>query len=371
MVEETASPVDSGKAFKNAAEAAFDEIAEREGLDEAGDPVEEDDAPLIADDGDDEPLAAEVDDAEGLTQEDDNAPVAESGVELTGEEGDAGGDELLAPHTWSAEWKQAFAEVPPAARKVLLEQNTNMNRAFTNKMTELANVRKETEGLRKSVTPHTERLQRAGIAPAVAVERALAWDAHMQKDPVQGISDYAKAYGIDLAQVKGNQDEEITKYMTPTERALYESNKQRESEVAGIKSEFQQFQEHQQRQAYANRQRNAHAMLTQFMNAKDNAGNPLHPYIEHVAPMMTDLIKKDLATDLDDAYEKATLLNPEVRAALLNRRKADPQGEKKRQVEKVRKASSSGIVAKRGTKGRKEPRSTEDQVLAAYHAVRG
>mgnify|MGYP001826086820 CR=1 FL=1 len=359
-----APDVGSGKATQMAAEKAFDKIAEREGFDENGDEI-------VDMSGDDEPVAeveadAETDEpveevASGEEVEEEGEAEAAPEAEATTEQ-----EVIEPPHTWPQEWKDAFAAVPPEAQKIMDQQSRLMNRAFTQKMMEVGQDRKKYQGVDQAVQPHIERLQRAGIAPEVAIQRSLAWDAHIQKDPAQGIRDMASAYGVDLNTVIPKEEPE--RYLTPTERALEEQNKQLAGSVEQVQASMAQWQQKQQKAEWDRRQANAQSMLEEFMNAEDEQGNRLHPYIEHVAPMMTQLIQKGMAEGLDDAYTKAVAWTPEIREAELKARRKAVAKKAREQVAKARKASG-GIVDKSGRRGAKktgQPRSTEAIVSAAY-----
>lgn len=215
----------------------------------------------------------------------------------------------------------------------------------------LGKQKKEIGDIQRAVNPHLNRLQRAGITPNVAIQRSLAWDAHIQKNPAQGIRDMAKAYGVDLGAVQQETADE-NRYLTPTERALQAENQALTGKVEQIEKGMAQWNQRQQQSAWSRRQANAQAMLDEFMNATDSSGNRLHPYIEHCAPMMSKLIDAGLAENLEDAYQKAAALTPEVAQAREKTRKAREAQAARDQVKKARKASS-GIVSGGRTKGGK------------------
>jgi hypothetical protein len=354
---------ESGKAMLEAAEKAYDEVAAKHGIDEFGDEVD-------FEDDDDEALeATEAEDHSEEVEEEGHDEIEAS--EASDEPVEAPVAEVLpdAPVTWRQEWKDAFNSITdPKMRNVFVDMNKQMNAAFTKSMMEAARVRKDNQRVAEVVTPHIERLQRAGISPDVAIARALGWDAHMQKDPVQGWLDYGKAMGIDTDQVMQQASQEQM-YLTPQERAIQQSAQQQQQELQRMRQEWNQYQQTQQQAEWRNRQANAYQMLDQFMNAKDSSGRPLHPYIEHVAPQMTDFIQKNAAPDLESAYQMALAVRPDVRAALQQSRQAGQVKAAKGKAERVRKASSSGIVGKGSGKPAKAPRSIEQIASAAYDKI--
>lgn len=364
------APEESGKATLEAAEAAYDDLAEKHGIDVNGDEIVEDDGPVLEATEEEAPEVDEpaIDDAPAI-----DAGQVEAEPETLQELVE---EALLAPHTWPEEWKDAFAGLtevnpedynPRQLQQMLLDQNQNMTKAFTQKTQGIAEERRELSGIRNSLQPHHERLQRAGIPPDVAIQRSLAWDAHIQRDPVQGIMDMAHAYGVDLAAtVQSNTQEE--QYLTPFERQLRDENQGLRQNVQQVSTQMQQWQQMQQNQEWQGRQSNAHAMLDEFMNAKDEAGNQMHPYIEHVAPRMTQLIQEN-RLGLDQAYMVATSENPQIQQAREKSRKAQLLRDNKAKAQKVRQASRSGIVGKSSGTGQASAMTAEQQVEAAYDQI--
>jgi hypothetical protein len=364
----------SGKALKEQAEKLYDEIADREGLDEYGDDIpdvdddpEADDPVLAEDDNDgdeirDEPVGE--DDSPG--DEEDAETVAKTKNDVPTPSQGAGPE---APHTWPQEWKDAYNQIDSVeVRQAVHEMTGHMNKAFTQRMTELSEMRRDQEAITRAMTPHAERLQRAGIAPDVAVARALGWDAHISKDPVQGWLDYGKALGIEPAQVLQAQQAE-TRYMTPAERQVMEQTQGITQRLEANERRVAQWMESQQQRENSEREARAKHTLLRFMNAKDDAGNLLHPHVDQVAGVMTRLIEANAAPDLEAAYTMAAANNPQIREAREKLRKANQVKGAQEKANKVRKASKSGIVAKGGGKPGKSPRTTEQIVSANYDKI--
>lgn len=269
---------------------------------------------------------------------------------------------LIAPKTWPEEWKNTFNSLPAEAQKVLSQMNKDMVNGFNRRMGQMASRERELSGLQKSIQPHMDRLQRAGMNPEVAIQRALAWDAHIAQNGPKGILEMAQAYGIDpqaLTQGTGQQE-----YMTPTERSLQQKLDDMQRQLMGTQAQFQnQSREAQQRQRLL-REENANRAIQGFMHAKDPSGKPLHPHFEHLAPMMTRLLQSQVAQNMDQAYEMAASLDPDVKAARERARQAAERKANERKVEQVRKASNAGITSK--STGRNSNKSFEDEVAAEY-----
>jgi len=59
--------------------------------------------------------------------------------------------------------------------------------------------------------------------------------------------------------------------------------------------------------------------ISNFISAKDNEGNFLHPHFLLVKDEMFALLNSGVAFDFETAYEKALWLNPQTRGQLINK----------------------------------------------------
>lgn len=345
--------------FSEAAEKAYDEKADEIGIDEHGDEllVESDD-PVI--ETEHEEGGAEVDELPVAEGEEVEPEPETTGPEVA--ETEPNPELFMAPVTWPKELKEKFSQVPVEGREILLSVHKDMVDGFGRKMADLNTTRRGLDAVKTSIEPHRERLQRAGIAPDVAIQRALAWDAHIQANPQQGILDYAKAMGVDLSNVAG-PGEDV--YMTPAERANAQRMDQYESQLAEQQRNWINWQNYQQQQEYAQRTQAADAMLDEFVNAKGPDGKPLHPFIEHVSGRMAQLIHANMAPDMESAYDMAVHMDPEIRAAREHARQAAGVRARNEEVAKVRKASNAGLKSKPSNKGG-QAKTIEERLLENY-----
>lgn len=271
-------------------------------------------------------------------------------------------EDHLAPHTWPAEWKETFNKLAPEAKAISLQMNAFMEQGFQKKMGMLGKKGRELDSIERAVKPHMDRLHRAGLAPEIAIQRALAWDLHIQQNGAQGLADMAKAYGFDPAQIQPQGEQE---YMTPTERSLKKQLEAVLQQVNGFQQNQNQWTQ-QQQEAWQRQQEDwAVNTLQQFVTATDPSGKPLHPHVPRLQGMMARLINSRLAGSLDEAYEMAENLDPETRAA--RQRQAAMSQADVGKVEQVRKASNvgSGIVTKPTVQGGK---MKEEDFLAAEYS---
>ncbi len=325
---------------------------------------------LANEDGD---FLDDLDEIEGEVDETDEPEETEQEESSDGEEAEeteevvseTEEEDLLAPHTWPGEWKETFTKLPADAKKVMLRMNSDMVNGFSQKMGQLGRMKRELDGLQKSVQPHMDRLQRAGISPEIAIQRALQWDAYIEQNGAKGLMEYAKAKGLDPGQLSQTGQEE---YLTPTERQM----KQELDSLRQAHQQMQQFVQHQnqttQQQSLAQRAAHANRVLHDFVNEKNPDGKPAHPLVSNestaplVAPFMADLIQTGKARDLKQAYDMAVWAIPETRQILERQRSKANSEANKRKVDSVRRASKAGITSK--SPGKQKSDTWDDEVDA-------
>lgn len=319
---------------------AFDEMEDgEEEISDAGEDFDEE-----AEEGDEETTAEADETDDGEAQEE------EVSDELKEEIQDAADSDYSepAPERWPQQIKEVYNNLPPAARKAMLEGVYKpMQAQYTRSTQELAQMRKAVEPMLKSLDQYRNDFERLGVNPVEAFQRQMAWAAHFARvGPEQGVQDMQAAYGLSKPEA-GQQEQE---YLTPVERAM----------KARLDAIEQQFQQGQQQQVQAQQQAQQHAYrqkyqqigseLQDFINEQKD-GKPAHPHVEKVAPAIAGLIRGGLipATDeygrqvsvreqLNRAYRMACDMDPSVRAAS-SRNNAG-------QVAKAKAAGSVGVVAK-------------------------
>lgn len=290
----------------------YDEIAQafrdsEQETEELLDPTTPDDTPEVARDEHgrfakkDEPeTEAEVPDGSGEPEGEKAATESEHKVEQPEEQGTW--DHNKAPTSWSPKVRELWATLPEEVRREVVRREEASVNGVRKLQEEFAPVRQFTQ----SLAPFLQEYQQLGTHPAqhvhnvLAAERALrSGDINSKMEALLGIADQ---YGIPLRQaINSAAGTELvpTKPAIPAEvqRELEESRRFRES--------FQQQTVQQTIQSFGK----------------------THEFFEDVRGTMADMLDAGVASDMEDAYEKATWAHPEVRAVLLQRQQAGKQQE--------------------------------------------
>lgn len=115
-------------------------------------------------------------------------------------------DPILAPADMKKEERELFSRADPQLQSYLSRRAHELRADYTQKTMQLANERRELQGINETVNQHRERYARKGIKVEDVVRRSLAWDQAFENDKVQAAKEYLSAYGLepeDLLEIDG------------------------------------------------------------------------------------------------------------------------------------------------------------------------
>ena len=207
-----------------------------------------------------------------------------------------------APNTWTADAKAKFSTLEPWAQQEILKREQDISRGMS------AHDQERTFGksVKEVVSPYLPMIQAEGATPEQAIQSLLNTAYRLrtssQAEKAQLISGLARQYGVDI----GSFQQQDSQPVDPTISAL-------QQEVYRLSSAM--TQQRQQDMSYQEQQ--AQQLVEQF------AIDPTHSYFPQVRDQMGKLMNAGLAKDLQDAYEQAILVNPEVRQKVISQRETD------------------------------------------------
>ncbi|HLO79210.1 MAG TPA: hypothetical protein VK196_22355 [Magnetospirillum sp.] len=221
---------------------------------------------------------------------------------------------LAPPIGWSPTAKAAFAELPPAVQEAVARREQEINQGFA-KLRDFKGLEEYSEMARQSGTTLKEAFDRYRAAEQALDQNFHAGVAQLCEmydiHPVQLAQDFLRAFG---------QGGQMPQGMDPQSQLLARRLHGMEETVRTLISERERQE-----------QEGINAYISDF---SQNA-----VYFENVRRDMADLIRAGKAADLQDAYDKACWMNPEIRDLLI-KQQAAPQTAQAR-VDQARRASGS------------------------------
>lgn len=227
--------------------------------------------------------------------------------------------EIPAPAAWKNEHKAKWNDLPQDIREEISRREDEVHKGFT-KLDEDRNLGKQ---IKEVVTPYLATIRAEGGTPVTAVADLLN-TAHVLRtgDPLSKarmVQNVIKQFGIDLSLVQGNQ-QQIDPTVTALQQQLAQINYEREQE---------KLLQRQEQDGTVN------AIIEEF------AANPANIYYAQVKPQMAALLKASLATDLQDAYDKAVKLDPSISQIIVSQTAAELATKKQQELEAKRRAAVS------------------------------
>lgn len=202
------------------------------------------------------------------------------------------------PASWSAAAKADFATLPPHIQQEVMrrEKNIEVGSAQWNDKARRLN---EYDTV---LAPVRDRLSLNGVSEPQYISSLVAADNLLRNDPIRGIAEIARLYGIpaqSLGQVIGQAQtpqDQIPPYLQPLVQ-----------EVSALKQSLTA-----QQQAYETAEKQQALAEVQAF-----AANPKNTYFENVRPQIAAFIQANPQATLAQAYEAACWAHPEVRPLLI------------------------------------------------------
>jgi len=259
------------------------------------------------------------------------------------------------PSMWSKEYKDVFNEWGQLERgreyqKAMLDLYGQTQGYVTQREQEAARYRQQVEQWNSVFEPFQQQMNLRGVEPATFTRQLLSYYQQLNQNPAAVIQQLAQNYNLDLANLGADAP-----YRSPTELA-------QEQRLAQLERTLQQNLQ-QARQGEFQR---LHQQIDTFASETDASGNPLRPYFEQVKDTMTKLIRGGTASGLNDAYDMACKLSPELMAQAEAQRAA---AESARKAADAKKAKTASIRATGKHTGAASKRSLKEDIEAVYDSI--
>jgi hypothetical protein len=228
---------------------------------------------------------------------------------------------LKAPQSWKPAAREHWSQIPDSIKEEVLRRETQINQAFQ----ETAQSRKVGDELLKAAQPYMPLILAENSTPVQAAENMfrtaamLKTGAPMQK--AQLLADIVRQYSIDInlldqALSHGIQGPQAM----PQSQPMYQQNPQQFSDPR-VDQLFSMMEQTKVQKAQRMQEEANHSV---------NAFGQAHEFFEDVREEMADLIevfeKRGVALSLEDAYNKAIALHPEISQVLAQRHLAQSAG---------------------------------------------
>lgn len=208
----------------------------------------------------------------------------------------------------------------PEAKAFIVERERQYNQGIQ-RHAQAANFAQE---MVQEFQPYQAMLTSLGATPATASRFLLSkYYTLLSGTPAQKtqlVQELAQTAGVDLSGIARGETPQV------------------DPELAHLREQVQRLTG-----AWTQQQQSAQTAETQYIHGEIErfAADPKNGHFEVLRPTMAALLQGGQAKDLQDAYDKASWMHPEVRASLVNQQFAQDAEKRKKQAEEAQRASVS------------------------------
>ena len=235
-----------------------------------------------------------------------------------------------APSSWKPAAQEAFLKADRGEAltaeeiKLLTAEAERRESDFHKGLSDFKSHSERAKQYDAAIAPYQQHLQRLGVDAPTAIQALMKADVTLRtSDPAtkaQYFAQLAREYGIDLGQVQ---------QPTPQDpQTAYLMNQL---------NELRQTQQMWQNQIQQQEQMKAQQELQLFGSAE-------RPHFDAVRNDMADLLETGKATTLQEAYDMAVWMRPDVRQSLIDQQLADAQRKALAQAQQQRAKTAAGSV---------------------------
>ena len=232
------------------------------------------------------------------------------------------------PASWKKDYHEVWAKADPKMQEYAWQREEQM-RAGVEPLLSKAQF---ADAMQEAISPYMTTIQGLGLTPDKAVAALMEADHKLRNsDPqtrMQYFAQLAQSYGINLGAMQGQQGQMPQQTVDPTVWALQNELNKVRGEVMGWK----QQQEMMENQSLLNE-------INQFSLKAE--------HFEDVRPTMIQLLQSGVAQTLEDAYEKAIRLDPNLFEQMTKAQQAEVAAKQAKEQNRAAKAARAAAVSVR------------------------
>jgi hypothetical protein len=267
---------------------------------------------------------------------------------------------VKAPQSWKPAAREHFAKLPAEVQAEVIRRE----RETATAMQEAAPARKFHQEFQSVVAPYMGMIQAEGAEPMKAVANLLQTAAALRTAPpahkAQLVANMVRTFGIDISALDAALAGQPSQHAAPTQ-----------SQGVDPASIAARVQQQVMQQLQAQRQ----AALQQKSATDVEAFGQAREFFEDLREDMADLLqsahRRGVALTLEDAYNRAARMHPEISQVLSQREAAKAANATQASTQRARAAASSVRSQPASAPKGAQPQDLRSQLLANWDASTG
>ncbi len=208
------------------------------------------------------------------------------------------------------------------------------------------------EQLTQSFEPFKQELDLAGQDELSAIKQMAATHRMLRENPVEGMLKVMSHYGVDARSAMGAIQK--ASGIDPIDIETEETNPQMQAVLSNLDSMQTQLKQMRGTQTTVSEEQIASHVKT-FSEDKDSEGNLTHPRFDELSDAMAIEINAGTAKTIEEAYKRASMLNP-------------PEKKMVRKSVKQAKKAAKGVKSSAGDNG-STPRTLRQELEAQFEKM--
>lgn len=226
------------------------------------------------------------------------------------------------PATWSPAAKSAFLDASPVVQQEVLKREGDLETAMRNWQSKGERLNK----IDAVIAPRRDKWALGGADEVTGIQRLIAAEDYLEKNPSDGIRYLAQQYGVNLADLArgpgySGQPNGAPVYTAQPGQAQPVAQAQQPLQLATLPPELQGLLQKVatlEQSLTQQQQRDAEAKQSTFMaEVAAFAAQPGRTYFPDLAEDIILLLENNRAKDLPQAYDMAAHMRPDIRALIL------------------------------------------------------
>jgi hypothetical protein len=231
------------------------------------------------------------------------------------------------PASWKKDFHETWASADPKFQEYAYQREEQMRAGVE----PLISKAQWADTMNEAIAPFMQTLQGMNLDAPTAVRRLMEADNILRTSPhdqkVQYFNKLAREYGINLGDVSTLPQQG---YIDPNVYAL-------QNELNNVRGEVQGWKQQQE------------AQQNQVLLGEINQFAQQAEHFEEARPTMIQLLNSGMATDLDDAYEKAIRLDNGLFSSVQQAQQASAEQQRRVSANKAAKSARAAAVSVRSS----------------------
>lgn len=236
------------------------------------------------------------------------------------------------PASWKKQFHEPWAKADPRLQEYVWQREEQMREGVEKVMTKAQFA----DAMQQAIEPYMPTIQGMGLTPDRAVSALMEADHKLRtSDPqtrTQLFFQLAQSYGINLG---GMQAQGAQPGAQPQQNTVDPLVWQLQNELNNVRGEVMGWKQQQEMQQ------------NQQLLSEINSFSLKADHFEEARPIMIQLLQSGMAETLDDAYDKAIRLNPELSEQIAQAQQAETAAKQAKELNKAAKAARAAAVSVR------------------------